>query len=149
MKTLILVLLFLVPLNAHSPSNNKQALLDILSIGHDAERTPLADDGALKGISFTITHSKHSAADYSAQAQAMAEVLTAAGAKVRLQAYNSKTREGFYGYYGTTETEKIDTVRKLISKINDVKFEHSKFYDEPGANPNRMIMIYLIRNQPQ
>jgi acetyl esterase/lipase len=106
-------------------------------------------DKDLDGISFTITYSAHETADYSAQAKSMADALTAAGAKVRLQQYNSKTREGVFGYYGKGEAEKISTVQKLIGKISDVKFEHSTAFDEPGANPNRMIMIYLIRNKAQ
>lgn len=151
MRTIIFILLLLVPtLSAQFPSNHRQALLvETLRMDPDAEGTAPADDGALKGISFTITHSKHSVADYSAQSQAIADALTSAGATVKLRTYNSKTREGFYGYYGTNEAEKIDTVRKLISRIVDVKFEHSKFYDEPGANPDRMIMIYLMRNESQ
>lgn len=140
MKTLICVLLLCTPVLSVEIAQSKANVPDPRHHRQDKE---------LSGISFTITHSKHESADYTAQAQAMADALTAAGAKVRLQTYNSKTREGIYGYYGSTESPKIDAVRKLVSKTLDVKFEHSKAYDEPGANPNRMIMIYLIKNKTQ
>jgi acetyl esterase/lipase len=119
---LFLLLSLTLGLHAQSLSHYSQAPRpDLPQIASKIERAAVTDD-ALKGISFTITHSKHPTADYSAQAQSIADALTAAGAKVKLQPYNSKAREGFYGYYGQTETEKIDTVRKLISKIMDVKF---------------------------